>query len=194
MVAMSDLTDIYTLDDLEDGVRVSIVPVVTTEENLQRMQARVFSTGEQVADILQEATEAEAEDPGELEFGRPTPARRRWCNWWGSILQRAVGEEALDIHLEPQTNELKVRRIDGVLRVSRPCRPRQGRVTTASKSLATLTPPNAGSPRLWSSVRLGSTRVDTRVATDDLRGRGRAAALGHLQHKCRPQDLGFAPA
>lgn len=43
----------------------SIVPVVTTEEGLQRTQTRVFVVGEQVAGILEEAAAADVEDHGE---------------------------------------------------------------------------------------------------------------------------------
>ena len=63
VVAMSDPTNVYALDDLRMICGCSIVPVVTTEENLQRMQARVFSTGDQVAEILEEAAEPENGGP-----------------------------------------------------------------------------------------------------------------------------------
>ncbi len=134
VVAMSDPTDVYALDDLRMSCGCTIVPVVTTEESLQRAQARAFSDDGQVAQILDEATEPETEDLGEIELGAAADADEapvvRLVN---SILQRAVGEEASDIHLEPQAQELAVRlRVDGVLRelmsvCPRSCRPASSR-------------------------------------------------------------------
>jgi type IV pilus assembly protein PilB len=196
---MSDPTDIYALDDLRMACGFSIVPVVTTEENLQRMQARVFSTGEQVAEILQEATEAEAEDPGELELGSETDASEApVVQLVGSILQRAVGEEASDIHLEPQTNELKVRlRIDGVLREFMTVPPKlQGGVIARLKILGNLDIAERRVPQDGRfSVRLGSTRVDLRMATLPTIF-GEEAVLRLLDTstmRADLRDLGFAP-
>ncbi|HSL01862.1 MAG TPA: hypothetical protein VK869_16110 [Rubrobacteraceae bacterium] len=83
VVAMSDPTDVYTLDDLRVACGLSIVPVVTTEERLRRMLARVFSTGEQVAGLLQEAADDRPEDVGDLDLGveTPTPRMRPWSSW-----------------------------------------------------------------------------------------------------------------
>src|SRR3712207_6154592 len=106
---MTDPTDIYALDDLRMSCRCSVVPVVTTEANLQRVQTMVFSASDQVTEILEAATEEEAEDEGEIELGAETDAYEapvvRLVN---SILQRAVAEEASDVHLEPQGQRLEV--------------------------------------------------------------------------------------
>ena len=169
VVAMSDPTDIYALDDLRMSCGCSVVPVVTTEEGLQRAQARAFSTGGQVAEILEGATEPETEDLGEIELGSAAEADEapvvRLVN---SILQRAVGEEASDIHLEPQAQELAVRlRVDGVLRELMSVPPKlQTGVVARLKVLANLDIAERRIPQDGRfSVRFGGKKVDLRVAT-----------------------------
>jgi type IV pilus assembly protein PilB len=169
VVAMSNPTDIYALDDLRMVSDCPIIPVVTTEENLQRVQTMVFSTGEQVADILAEAAEPGAEDLGEIELGAEAGTDEapvvRLVN---SILQRGVGEGASDIHLEPQARELTVRlRVDGVLRefMSVPTTLQAG-VIARLKILANLDIAEHRIPQDGRfSVRLGGKKVDLRVAT-----------------------------
>lgn len=170
VVAMSNPTDIYALDDLRMVCGCPVVPVVATEENLQRMQSMVFSTGEQLTELLEEATEPEAEDRGEIELGAEAGTDEapvvRLVN---SVLQRAVGEGASDIHLEPQAKELKVRlRVDGVLRNFMSVPPKlQAGVVARLKILASLDIAERRIPQDGRfSVRLGGKKkVDLRVAT-----------------------------
>ncbi|HJQ28538.1 MAG TPA: ATPase, T2SS/T4P/T4SS family, partial [Rubrobacter sp.] len=170
VVAMSNPTDIYALDDLRMVCGCHVVPVVTTEDNLQRMQSMVFSTGDQVAEILEEAAEPETEDQAEIELGAEAGTDEapvvRLVN---SVLQRAVGEGASDIHLEPQAQELKVRlRVDGVLREFMSVPPKlQAGVLARLKILANLDIAERRIPQDGRfSVRLGGKKkVDLRVAT-----------------------------
>ncbi len=169
VVAMSDPTDIHALDDLRVSCGCAIVPVVTTEENLQRMQTMVFSVGDQVAEILEEAAGPEAESTGELELGAGTEANEApVVRLVSSILQRAVGEGASDIHLEPQAQELTVRlRMDGVLRELMSVPPKlQSGVVARLKVLANLDIAERRVPQDGRfSVRLAGKKVDLRVAT-----------------------------
>ncbi len=168
-VAMSDPTNILALDDLRMSCGYRIVPVVTTEGSLQQMQTRVFSTSDQVAEILQEAAEMEPKDHGELELGAQVDANEApVVQLVNSILQRAVGEEASDIHMEPQPQELKVRlRIDGVLRELMSVPPKlQAGIVARVKILANLDIAERRIPQDGRfSVRLVSKKVDLRVAT-----------------------------
>ena len=169
IVAMSDPTDIYALDDLRIACGYPVVPVVSAEESLRRMQARIFATGDQVSEILQDATVAQAEDEDALELGAEAdPEEAPVVRLVTSILQGAVGEGASDIHLEPQSQELKVRlRVDGVLRDFMSVPPKlQAGVTARLKILANLDIAERRVPQDGRfSARLGSTRVDMRVAT-----------------------------
>ena len=170
VVAMSDPTDVYALDDIRMACGgCFVVPVVTTVDALRRMQARVFSTGEQVTEILLEAAGRETEDRGELELGGAADADEapvvRLVN---SILQRAVGEEASDVHLEPQAQELKVRlRVDGVLREFMSVPPKlQAGVASRLKILADLDIAEKRIPQDGRfGVTVGGKKVDLRVAT-----------------------------
>jgi type IV pilus assembly protein PilB len=169
VVAMSDPTNVYALDDLRMICGCSIVPVVTTEENLQRMQASVFSTGDQVAEILEEAAEDETEDRAEVQLGVEADSDEApVVRLVDSVLQRAVGEGASDIHLEPQTQKLKVRlRTDGILREFMSVPPKlQAGVVARLKVLANLDIAERRKPQDGRfSVRLGGKKVDLRVAT-----------------------------
>jgi type IV pilus assembly protein PilB len=169
LVAMSDPTDIYALDDLRMVCGCPVVPVVTTEESLQRTQASVFSASDQVAEILEEATETTTREEGGLELGAGTDAHEapvvRLVN---SILQQAVGAEASDIHLEPQAQDLMVRlRLDGMLRELMSVPPKlQAGVVARLKVLANLDIAERRVPQDGRfSVRLGGRKVDLRVAT-----------------------------
>ncbi len=168
-VAMSDPTDIFALEDLGMISGYRIVPVMTTEEELQRVQTRVFAVGEQVTEILEDAAEADVEDSGDVELGVEAGANEapvvRLVN---SILQRAVGEGASDIHVEPQAQGLKIRlRVDGVLREVMAVPPKlQSEVLARLKILSNL---NITEKRLPQdgrfSVRLLGKKVDLRVAS-----------------------------
>jgi type IV pilus assembly protein PilB len=169
VVAMSNPTDVYALDDLKMVCGCPIVPVVTTEENLQRVQSMVFSTSDQVAEILGSAAEPETDDQREIELGvEAAPDEAPVVRLVTSLLQRAVGEGASDIHIEPQAQELTVRlRVDGVLREFMSVPPKlQASVLARLKILANL---NIAEKRIPQdgrfSVRLGGTKVDLRVAT-----------------------------
>ena len=169
IVAMSDPTNIFALDDLRIACGYPIVPVVSVEESLRRMQARIFATGDQVSEILQEATDEQAEDEDALELGAEADSEEApVVRLVTSILQGAVGEGASDIHLEPQSQELKVRlRVDGVLRDFMSVPPKlQSGVIARLKILANLDIAERRIPQDGRfSARLGSTKVDMRVAT-----------------------------
>lgn len=169
-VAMTDPTNIYALEDLNMISGHQIVPVVTTDEALQRTQTKVFAVvGEQVTDILKEAAEAEVEDHGDIELGSEAGLQEapvvRLVN---SILQQAVGEGASDIHVEPQAQGLTIRlRVDGMLRevMSVPSK-LQNEVLARLKILANMDIAERRLPqdgRL--SVRLNGKKVDLRVAS-----------------------------
>jgi type IV pilus assembly protein PilB len=169
VVAMSDPTDIYALDDIRMVCGCAVVPVVTTEESLQRAQARVFSADVQVAEILEEAAQPEPEEQDEIELGAETAAEEApVVRLVDSVLQQAVGEGASDIHLEPQPRELKIRlRVDGVLRdlMSVPSKMQSG-VVARLKVLANLDIAERRIPQDGRfSVRLRGNKVDLRVAT-----------------------------
>jgi type IV pilus assembly protein PilB len=72
VVAMSDPSNLYALEDLRIISGYQITPVVATEDEIRNMQAKIFATGEQITRILEEAAEAGAEDDSELDLDSST--------------------------------------------------------------------------------------------------------------------------
>jgi type IV pilus assembly protein PilB len=169
VVAMSDPTNLYALEDLRMISGHPLIPVVVTEDDLRRTQDKLFAAGEAVAEILQDAAGAEIEDPEEVELGTEAHGDEApVVRLVSSILQQAVADGASDIHLEPRAQDLSVRfRIDGILReiMSIPQKLRAG-VIARMKVLANLDVAERRVPQDGRfSVRLGSNAVDLRVAS-----------------------------
>lgn len=168
-VAMTDPTNILAIDDLAIISGYRVVPVVVSVEDLHRTQNKMFGDGEEVVGILQDAIEPEVEDPEELDLGGGAGADEApVVRLISSILQRAVGEGASDVHLEPQEQDLIVRfRIDGVLRqaMSVPPKLKSGLIARA-KILGSLDIAERRVPQDGRfSARIGGKKVDFRVAS-----------------------------
>jgi type IV pilus assembly protein PilB len=169
-VAMSDPKDLYALEDIRMITGYSVVPVAAVSDDVRRVQNRLISIGEDVSEFLEEAaSEGELESNGEVQLdtgaGEDEAPIIRLVS---SILQQAVGEEASDIHIEPQAQEVKVRfRVDGVLRevMSVPKKLRDG-VIARLKVVADLNIAERRVPQDGRfSVRISGNKIDLRVAT-----------------------------
>ncbi|MBA2715283.1 MAG: Flp pilus assembly complex ATPase component TadA, partial [Rubrobacteraceae bacterium] len=170
VVAMKDPTNLHALEDLEMLSGYPVSPVVVAGNDLRRVFGRVFGEGDEVAELLGEAsTEAPVEDREDVELrefreasGAPT------VRLVGSILRRAAGDGASDVHLEPRGGELVVRfRVDGVLREVMSVPPAlQGGVVARLKVLASL---DIAERRLPQDGRFSATldegKLDLRVST-----------------------------
>jgi type IV pilus assembly protein PilB len=170
VVAMKDPANLHALDDLRMLSGYTISPVVVAASDLRRVFDSLFGDGDGVAELLEEASaEAPKEAREDVELhehrsasGAPT------VRLVGSILRRAAGEGASDIHLEPRGAELTVRfRVDGALRevMSVPSA-LQGGVVARLKVLASL---DIAERRLPQDGRFSATlddgKVDLRVST-----------------------------
>src|SRR5215218_1972858 len=69
VVAISDPSNLYALEDLRIISGYQITPVVATEDEIRNTQAKVFATGEQITKILEEAAGEGTEDSHELDLG-----------------------------------------------------------------------------------------------------------------------------
>ncbi|MBA2714892.1 MAG: Flp pilus assembly complex ATPase component TadA [Rubrobacteraceae bacterium] len=170
VVAMKDPANLHALEDLEMLSGYPVSPVVVAGNDLRRVFGRVFGEGDEVAELLVEASaEAPPEDREDVELrefreasGAPT------VRLVGSILRRAAGDGASDIHLEPRGGELVVRfRVDGVLREVMSVPPAlQGGVVARLKVLASL---DIAERRLPQDGRFSATldegKLDLRVST-----------------------------
>ena len=168
VVAMSDPTNFYAIEDLTMITGHPVVPVVAVESEIQRVLNQVYALGADVSKMLEEAAEGSSDhDHGEVELGGDGDVAAPIVRLVGSILQRAVGEGASDIHVEPRAGELTVRfRVDGVLREVMSVPPKlQSGVIARLKILADLDIAERRVPQDGRfSVRLGSQKVDLRVA------------------------------
>ena len=169
VVAMSDPSNLYALEDLRIISGYQITAVVATEDEIRNTQAKVFATGEQITKILEDAAgEGTAED-NELDLGiEAGPDEKPIIRLVTSILQHAVGDGASDIHIEPQAKEVTVRfRVDGVLREVMSIPPKlQHAMTARFKLLGDLNIAEKRVPQDGRfSVKLNKQKIDFRVAS-----------------------------
>jgi type IV pilus assembly protein PilB len=124
VIAMKDPANLHALEDLRMLSGYTISSVVVAASALRRVFGRLFGEGEEVegeevAELLEEASAAtpkEHREDVELHEHRGA-SDAPTVRLVGSILRRAAGAAASDIHLEPRGAELTVRfRVDGVLR------------------------------------------------------------------------------
>src|SRR5919112_1584607 len=169
VVAISDPSNLYALEDLRLISGYQITPVVATEDEIRNTQAKIFATGEQITRILEEAAGEGAEVDTDLDLGvEAGPDEKPIIRLVTSILQHAVGDGASDIHIEPQAKEVTVRfRVDGVLREVMSIPPKLQHATTARLKL--LGELNIAEKRVPQdgrfSVKLNNQKVDFRVAS-----------------------------
>ncbi len=170
VVAMSDPTNLYAVEDLRMISGYPITPVVALEEEIERVFNRVYALGGDVSRILEEAGQrSTGGERGVVELGDDVEAENApVVRIVGSILQRAASEGASDIHFEPGAGGLTVRlRVDGVLRKIMNVPPKlQSGITARLKILADLDIAERRLPQDGRfSVRLGGRKTDLRAAT-----------------------------
>jgi type IV pilus assembly protein PilB len=168
LVAMSDPTNIYALEDLMMISGSPVTPVVALESQIQQVQNKIYAVGEEVTEFLEEAGKESIGDSfDEIDLGDVSPDEAPIIRLVSSILQQAVGEGASDIHIEPRARELTVRmRVDGVLREVMSIPPKlQNGVIARLKIVANLDIAEKRIPQDGRfSVKLGGQKIDLRVA------------------------------
>lgn len=169
LVAMQDPTNLYAIEDLAMLSGRPIRPVVATGEEIERASNATFAAGGELASLLPERDDANVREHGDaVELGFVSAEDGPVVRLVGSILERAVGEGASDVHLEPRAGKTRVRyRVDGVLRglMSVPSSLHEGAVARI-KVLADLDIAERRVPQDGRfSVKLGSRRAELRVAT-----------------------------
>ncbi len=169
VVAMTDPSNIFALDDLRILTRREIRPVLATKEDLGRVLGSATRIDQVVADLVGQADEAggRGAEPDVADI-IPTESDAPVVRLVNSLLARAVDERASDVHFEPQAKEMMVRmRVDGVLKTvaSVPYRLANG-VSSRIKVMANL---DIAEKRLPQDGRFGLSisgrGLDLRVAT-----------------------------
>lgn len=169
IVAMSDPTNFYALEDLRMISGLPVTPVVVVDDEIRQVQNQVFAFSEEVTEILEEAAgQSVLEEVGEVELGDAGADHAPIIRLVSSILQQAVADEVSDIHVEPRAQQLAIRmRVDGVLREVMSVPPTlQSGVIARLKILANLNIAERRVPQDGRfSVRLAGQRVDLRAAS-----------------------------
>ena len=120
-VALSDPSDLDTIDTLHHLLRLDVEPKVASEEDLEAALNKYYgASDDSVGKMIQDITE------GDVEIGGPTgtieddgatiDADAPIIKLVNSLIVEAFKMRASDIHLEPLSRHFRVRyRIDGVL-------------------------------------------------------------------------------
>lgn len=110
-LAMSDPTNLAVIDQVRMRARCEIEPVVCTKESVGRLIDRAY-TNLDIQDVVEDANVSGAAGP-QLDAAEERPVIRLV----DSLLSEAVRDNGSDVHIEPESDQVRVRfRIDGVLR------------------------------------------------------------------------------
>ncbi|MEM9458473.1 MAG: type IV-A pilus assembly ATPase PilB [Myxococcota bacterium] len=178
IVAMSDPSNIYAIDDLKFLTGLNIEPVVTTDAAIEEAITRYYEQPEQLESYDEVIGDLEFEDidfgdDAEDEFNvldSQAEAEQapvvKLCNL---ILLNAINKGASDIHIEPYEKAYRVRyRIDGVLHQEMAPPPKlKNAITSRMKIMATLDIAERRLPQDGRiKLRIGKNReMDFRVST-----------------------------
>jgi type IV pilus assembly protein PilB len=170
VVAASNPTDVFAMDDLRTIIGRSFIVVVATRTQITTYIGRAFNSGADATDMAMEASlgfDGSGPDSGVDDIQAVTDEAPivRYVNL---LVLQALNERASDIHIEPTERELRIRyRIDGVLHdVSTAPRTIAPAVITRLKVMADM---NIAEHRIPQdgriSLNVGSKGIDLRMAT-----------------------------
>jgi len=120
-VAMTDLTDPYTLDDLRLSTGFDIAVCLANEREIleaidQYYGERQTTIEKIVKDYTDEESGAAGEDREDVDHLRDLASEAPVIQLVNLLITRAVEARASDIHIEPFEDKLRIRyRVDGVL-------------------------------------------------------------------------------
>jgi type IV pilus assembly protein PilB len=148
IVAMSDPSNIYAIDELKFLTQYNIEPVVAAEAAIEEAIGRYYDKGPDLDEMLEELggdlddvdfESASAEDLNivDLENQAGEAPVVKLCN---AILVSAIKKGASDIHIEPYEKSFRVRfRVDGILHEEmRPPLKWKSAITSRLKIMASL--------------------------------------------------------
>jgi type IV pilus assembly protein PilB len=170
VVAASNPTDVFAMDDLRTIMGRSFRVVVATRTQITAYIGRAFNSGTDAADMAMEASlglDGQTSEGGVDDIQAVTEEAPivRYVNL---LILQALNERASDIHIEPTETDLRIRyRIDGVLHdVSKAPRTIAPAVTTRLKVMADMNIAEHRVPQDGRiSLNVGSKGIDLRMAT-----------------------------
>jgi type IV pilus assembly protein PilB len=120
-VALTDPSDLDTIDTLHHLLKAEIEIRVATEEDIDAALAKYYGADDSVSQIIQDITEGEVElgagtTTTGVEDGSTVEADAPIIKLVNTLIVEAYKSRASDIHLEPLAKTFRVRyRIDGML-------------------------------------------------------------------------------
>ncbi len=169
VVAASNPTDVFAMDDLRTIIGRNFVTVVATRSQISAFIDKAYHQGGDASEVATAAA-SDFEDLGDEDLGNiqaivdDAPIVR----YVNLLVLQALNERASDIHVEPTGENLRIRyRIDGVLHdISTAPRAIASAVTTRLKVMADI---NIAEHRLPQdgriSLTVGNRPIDLRMAT-----------------------------
>ena len=118
LLGMSDPTDIFGLDDLQEVINKPIKTAVVRESELLDILDIAYSRAEEIADLAGQLDEELAEDAVDLSdiITDAADSDAPVVKLLQKIFEEAINTKASDIHIEPDETVLRIRqRIDGML-------------------------------------------------------------------------------
>ncbi|MCA1838833.1 MAG: GspE/PulE family protein [Actinomycetota bacterium] len=167
IVAMSDPSNVYAIDDIRTITGKEIKAVVSTPTDILAAISRIQRLDSSV-ESLADSAESLVDEPADLSQTRDVAEEAPIVKLVNLIIQQAVNDRASDIHIEPQEKDLRVRyRIDGVLHeVLRPSKTIQSGVISRLKIMAEM---DIAERRIPQDGRIGlnvqGKTIDLRVAS-----------------------------
>ena len=169
LVAASNPTDVFAMDDLRTIIGRTFITVVATRSQINTYIDRAYHQGGDATEVAQSAAsdfdDTFDEDLSNLQAVVDDAPIVRYVNL---LVLQALNERASDIHVEPTGENLRIRyRIDGVLHdISTAPRAIAAAVTTRLKVMSDM---NIAEHRLPQdgriSLTVGSRSIDLRIAT-----------------------------
>ncbi len=119
IVAMTNPTNLFAIDDIKFITGFDVEPQVATETQLKRALDRAYDSAGTLADVMKGIEEDLAvieEDEAEADSGEVIADEAPIVKLVNSLIADAVRKGASDIHIEPYEKQMRVRfRIDGVM-------------------------------------------------------------------------------
>jgi type IV pilus assembly protein PilB len=169
LVAASNPTDVFAMDDLRTIIGRNFITVVATRSQINTYIDRAYHQGGDASEVAQSVAsdfdDGFDDDLGNLQAVVDDAPIVRYVNL---LVLQALNERASDIHVEPTGENLRIRyRIDGVLHdISTAPRTIAAAVTTRLKVMSDM---NIAEHRLPQdgriSLTVGSRSIDLRIAT-----------------------------
>jgi type IV pilus assembly protein PilB len=168
IVAMSDPSNVFALDDIRTITGMDVKPVVATAGDIEAAIRRYGQFEQSVEDISAEASSQADDGMKDLDEVEAAVEDAPIVKLVNLLITQAVADRASDIHIEPAEKDIRIRyRIDGVLHeVMRSPRNIQAGLISRLKVMADI---NIAERRVPQDGRIGlvvgGKAVDLRVAT-----------------------------